>query len=514
MRRWAMSSLALALIAMPACDENCANPLVTPPDAAPPTSSEALWVLQQPFPDVANLNGVWGYSHDDVWAVGSAGTILHYDGTTWTRVPSPTTQDLFGIDGHETMQDGDKDIYAVGASGTVIHWDGVVWAPEPAVPDLRKTNAGNVVDTLMGVWHGGREGVFAVGEEGTVLQKKPDPGDPQAPYTWGLMIEEMVQNRMPVCEARVAYDADGYPFAGTGSTCQPCNIAPPRDSSGNLVTNDDGSPLPQSMWMCSASGSATVRLCQGPDYDPVDCEVPSTMRRGDTAQCSFGQRCQADGVSPAYQVNFYLVDFKAVVGFGSGADLRVIAVGESGAVVELRPNGTSGAGATWNCEGLTPTQTPASCWRPVARAGSTDNPAVRDSLAGVWGTWSTNVHAVGEDGRILWRNGDDEWVRGSDVTQAEWIRTFLTPPTPVFLRALWHQGRDDFFVAGFSGVVLHHSGGQWLVEQVPTTAHLRAIWGKTRDDLDAGSRDAEAPALRSVFVVGSEGVILKRSISQ
>jgi hypothetical protein len=84
----------------------------------------------------------------------------------------------------------------------------------------------------------------------------------------------------------------------------------------------------------------------------------------------------------------------------------------------------------------------------------------------------------------------------------------------VYLRGVWHQGPGDFFVVGFSGVVLHHYGSEWLVEPVPTTAHLRAIWGKTRDDLDAGSRDAEAPPLRSVFVVGSEGVILKRSISQ
>ena len=36
-----------------------------------------------------NLNGVWGSSGSDVFAVGNGGNILHYDGTTWSRMESP-----------------------------------------------------------------------------------------------------------------------------------------------------------------------------------------------------------------------------------------------------------------------------------------------------------------------------------------------------------------------------------------------------------------------------------------
>ena len=32
------------------------------------------------------LEGVWGTSASDVWAVGFGGTILHYNGTTWSSV--------------------------------------------------------------------------------------------------------------------------------------------------------------------------------------------------------------------------------------------------------------------------------------------------------------------------------------------------------------------------------------------------------------------------------------------
>ena len=493
---WGFVALLSVLTACPEKTEQL-------PDASQIVAQDNVWTLQQPFPEVANLNGVWGYSHDDLWAVGSSGTILHFDGVSWKKHQSPTSANLFAIDGHESMTDGDKDIYAVGASGTIIHWDGTSWSLEPDIEDSRLSARPPVRDNLMGVWHGRNQGIFVVGEKGTILVKEPDPNDNQAPWIWRVMLDELVQDRMAVCETRVAYDGDGYPYA-SGDTCAPCMLAPPGGDTS----------LPQSLWMCNASGTVQVPFCQGPDYSARDCEVPSTMRRGAEPQCSFGQRCEDDGTTPMYQVGFFPVDLKAVVGFGSGDSLRVIAVGESGAIVELRPSGSSGAGANWNCEGASPTTTPAYCWRPVARAGDTENPMVRDTLAGVWGTSGGNVYAVGEDGRLLWRHDDEEWGRGSDPTQPQWLRDFLTPPTPVFLRALWHQGRNDFFAVGFSGVLLHHSDGEWIVEDLPTHAHLRAIWGKTRRDLDAGLRDSEAPRLRSVVVVGSNGVILRRSLSR
>lgn len=495
-----------ALVAIGACSDSCLNNLVPTPDAYV-TPVEALWTLDQPFPEIEYLNGIWGYTHEDVWAVGSKGNILHFDGAGWTKIPSPTQEDLFDIDGREDATDGDKDIYAVGASGTIIHWDGTVWMLEsnapptyPPILDPRDLSGGTVHSTLMGVWHGGNNGIFVVGEKGTILVKRwpPNP-QPTDIGTWAFMSDELVQDRIPVCEATFAYDGDGFPYDGGGGVCAPG----------------------------TRPGGIAVSYCNGADFNPpVACELPYSQRTGydpvtnptpPNAQCSYGQRCTSTG-QPMYTMTYFPVDLKKVVGYGSGADLRVVAVGESGTILELRATGSSSAGnlATWNCEGTNAAAPPASCWRPVARVGSEDagNPAVRDSLAGVWGTWDSNIFAVGEDGRLLWRNGDDAWVRGTDVTQPQWIRTFLTPPTPVFLRDLWHQSTSDFFVVGFSGIVLRHGSEGWLREEVPTSAHLRSVWGKTRNDLDAALRDAEAPPLRTVMAVGSQGVILRRAIAQ
>jgi hypothetical protein len=41
--------------------------------------------------------GVWGSGKTDVWAVGTGGTIVHFDGTAWAAMPSPTKQPIFTV---------------------------------------------------------------------------------------------------------------------------------------------------------------------------------------------------------------------------------------------------------------------------------------------------------------------------------------------------------------------------------------------------------------------------------
>ena len=73
------------------------------------------------------LQDVWGISASDVWAVGSNGTILHYNGTTsWSNIPSSftgATQQLSGLWGNSA-----SDVWAVGASGTIFHYNGTGWS--------------------------------------------------------------------------------------------------------------------------------------------------------------------------------------------------------------------------------------------------------------------------------------------------------------------------------------------------------------------------------------------------
>lgn len=65
-----------------------------------------------------SLRGLWAGSDTNVFSVGDAGTIVQYDGNTWSRVtPAPTPNNLRAIWGSSPTN-----IYAVGDGGVVLHY--------------------------------------------------------------------------------------------------------------------------------------------------------------------------------------------------------------------------------------------------------------------------------------------------------------------------------------------------------------------------------------------------------
>jgi len=118
------------------------------------------------------LNGVLALSPNDVWAVGFSTSVAppqeaptknlieHFDGTSWSIVPSPNvgpnsiyqSNRLFGL-----VANSSTDIYAFGsyfaADGSgqqatlLMHWDGTAWTIEPS-PDPTKQSAHFISDLL------------------------------------------------------------------------------------------------------------------------------------------------------------------------------------------------------------------------------------------------------------------------------------------------------------------------------------------------------------------------------
>ena len=71
---------------------------------------------------------VYGFAHDDVWAVGERGTVLHYDGVSWGTQQTGYDYTLWGLWGAAR-----DDLWAVGGrpdgSGPPVlrHYDGDAW---------------------------------------------------------------------------------------------------------------------------------------------------------------------------------------------------------------------------------------------------------------------------------------------------------------------------------------------------------------------------------------------------
>ena len=121
---------------------------VSVPGVAPVTS----WSYDNP--PSANYVDVWGTSSSDVFAVGYDGTIVHYDGETWSPMTSGTTARLYGVWGTSST-----DVYVVGHDGTILHYDGEMWNSMTS-----GTSSG-----LLAVWGTSSSEVYAVGANGTVL---------------------------------------------------------------------------------------------------------------------------------------------------------------------------------------------------------------------------------------------------------------------------------------------------------------------------------------------------------
>jgi hypothetical protein len=102
---------------------------------------------------VEQLDGVWGTSPTDMWAVGRRGTALHYDGTAVRSSPTGITTDL-----NDVWGSGPADVWAVGAQGVAIRFDGTSWTAVPtgAGADLFAVTAFAPND----VWVGGRAGTL------------------------------------------------------------------------------------------------------------------------------------------------------------------------------------------------------------------------------------------------------------------------------------------------------------------------------------------------------------------
>ena len=105
-------------------------------------------------PGIGILSAVWGSSAEDVFAVGPQGTIIHYDGTSWSIQDSGTTEDLNAVWGSAS-----NDVFAAGGNGIILHYNGATWAGMVS----------GVIKNLTGLYGLAPNAIMVVGADGTIL---------------------------------------------------------------------------------------------------------------------------------------------------------------------------------------------------------------------------------------------------------------------------------------------------------------------------------------------------------
>jgi photosystem II stability/assembly factor-like uncharacterized protein len=135
-----------------------------------------VWEVEPGIPTQEDLMAIWGRSWRDpetriltldVFAVGFGGTVIHFDGTTWTRETTTSTQPLTGISGTGLSNPMDprappSRVFAVGWRGTILERqsDGT-WSPA--------TSTATETDDLFDVDVGSNMSGMAVGDSGRVI---------------------------------------------------------------------------------------------------------------------------------------------------------------------------------------------------------------------------------------------------------------------------------------------------------------------------------------------------------
>ena len=104
--------------------------------------------------------GVWGSAADDVYVVGSNGTVLHYDGAAFTEIDLDESVDLLSVAGS-----GPNDVFIVGRVAKVHHWDGQRWS---------RIRVGSTVE-LRDVWVSPELVAFATSQGVLELLRTPAP---------------------------------------------------------------------------------------------------------------------------------------------------------------------------------------------------------------------------------------------------------------------------------------------------------------------------------------------------
>lgn len=107
-----------------------------------------------------SLNGLWGSSVTDVFAVGQNGTVLHWNGA-WSQQSTSTTYILLAAWGSSST-----DVYAVGRTAgglpIALHYNGT-WS------DVTTTLPPTGTVALQGIWGSSSSNIYVVGQAGTIL---------------------------------------------------------------------------------------------------------------------------------------------------------------------------------------------------------------------------------------------------------------------------------------------------------------------------------------------------------
>ncbi|MFT5430569.1 MAG: hypothetical protein ACI9OJ_001244 [Myxococcota bacterium] len=480
------------------------------------------WLLETPL----QLSGMQDsfVMGGHLYAVGTSGRALHYDGNQWTQMSTGTTKNLYGVWGYQ--EGALHKLFAVGETGKVLFYDGAKWS----------TVVTGSYSTLREVFGLSASNVLAVGDGGTVLRYN---GADWMPVAWDEANHPWFATDF---HAVWAHSSSQIWVAGAGGA-----IIHNDGTQWSAQTTPDSTPAIQSLWGISAdsvwaaAGDKIVKLQSGEWTTdtgvPVDLEtnfnaiwVELSGNLSLYALSDNGQVFTFDGLQWNKQdiVSQKLgdVDFHGVMGGTGAPNGGVWLVAESGQVAYRDPSEkwvfptvTEGVNALYGVTGQ-PNNTFAmgnNCLALRHDGSEWGKATVEGDCAGhfnaIWGDGSAGtLMAVGDGGLFkvwaadVWSDGDgpagagdnhDIW--GLDASSLFVVRASATH---IYDGVSWQNtggggGRAGFgtsmsdfhVVTGTDGSVHSFDGSEWTI-RVVSNQNLTDIWGNASEIWAVGDNGA------------------------
>jgi len=423
------------------------------------------------------LWGLWASGPDEVFAVGDAGLVLHWDGRRWACEPSDTRLPL-----HDVCGSAAGTLFAVGWMGIICerragHWV-VIQGGETDASGKRYQSC-RTNQPLFAVCSDSSGEVWAVGDHGRILSHRGGRWQEMDSGVTGHLrgIVGLADGSLMACGRNglvICWDGDAWrPMrTGTGADLNRLWARAPND-----VYALGGSHDP------ATNGSLGCLLhFDGDQWSQVPARGRIERLRGMAGDARDlllvgdhgGVHRLADGMIER-------------IGQSGGPDLldvvlfpdHALAVGDLGTVLRSgTPTSTkSEVGFETDADaGTRPRhRTHPSRWRRVG-AGITER-----TLHAIWAAPSGRLFAVGEAGTILIGDGS-RWES-------------MEAPNRLDLRGIWGSSERHLFACGERGSLLHYDGTGWQeVHRLDTQTTALAVTG-------FGPHD--------VFVVGDQGLVLR-----
>ena len=448
-----------------------------------------------------NLNGIALVSGSEGWAVGAAGTIQHFDGSSWTFIASGTTSDLFSVSFGPPSNPSPSAGFAIGGSGgtaVALYWGGVSWSPITnglsgaqklsSVFELSSTNAWAVDGITGAFWHwsgqaglGGGWNMIGSASAGLNSVFMTDPTDGWAVGSGGVI----------------------YKYSGGGWTMY-TSVAQTLNSVFFVNQNEGWAVGAGGALYHYVSGTWTGPISPAPTTqnlnsvfmtDPTDGWAVGTG--GTILQYSNGAWTLLQNLSGTTQ-DLNSLSFAGSAGW---------AVGNVGTLISLTTQ--------------TPQGIPSATFESVYLSSSGDGWVVGCSTGGcgsgsgepVLVHWNGNSFTRGTSSAIIsdlfsvfMLSASEGWAVGGigtapvilHYTGGSWVQV-PAPATGGVLRSVFMIDSGNGWAVGDHGAILHYSGLSWGVVASPNPNNLRSVFM-------VGGSDG--------WAVGDAGTILRYQVGQ